>query len=85
MKKLAKKDFEFGTFGLIDMRGCKARVELTKAEDKMNDRTKDAYRIPVIIHAEMTGSWGGYDGIGQEFEINIKKVDVKLPAKELRK
>lgn len=85
MKNLTKKDFKFSTFGLIDMRGCKARAEMDKAERKMKDGSKDAFAIPVVIHATITNSWGSYDGIGQEFELDIKKVDVKLPVKELRK
>lgn len=32
--------------------------------------------IPVIIHGEITGAWGYYDGISQEFEVIVKKVEV---------
>lgn len=33
--------------------------------------------IPIIIHAEITSPWGGDDGESREFEISIKKLEVK--------
>ena len=72
MSVIPAEEFKFGTYGAIDLKPCKARTKLVRHLD-----SKSPEKIKVVIEAEFSGVQSGFDGIGQEFTINVKKVKVK--------
>lgn len=73
MTTIKPEEFKFGSYGALDIRPCKARKKLEKW-------CRDPNRKPIklVIEAEFDGGiQSGFDGIGQEFTVNVKKVKVK--------
>lgn len=71
--KIKSTEFKFGTYGAVDLKPCKARTKMEKW-----CRSKDRKPIKLLIEAEFDGGvQSGFDGIGQEFTIHLKKVTVK--------
>jgi hypothetical protein len=71
--KIPAEEFKFGTYGVLDLRPCKARTKLIKW-----CRGDNTPPIKLIIEAEFDGGIvNNFDGIGQEFTITVNKVKVK--------
>lgn len=72
---IPKNEFKFGRYGALDLKPCKARTKLIKWCSLPD--TKKA-NIKLIIEAEFDGGiQSNFDGIGQEFTIDVKKVTIK--------
>lgn len=73
MDVIKPEEFKFGTYGALDIKPCKARTKLLKWCEQ-----KTRKPIKITIEAEFDGGvQSGFDGIGQEFTISVKKVKVK--------
>lgn len=73
MSEIPAEDFKFGTYGAIDLKPCKARTKLLKWCKKEKRGS-----IKLTIEAVFDGGiQSDFDGIGQEFTLEIKKVKVK--------
>lgn len=74
-RAMKKTDFKFGTYGAIDLKPCKARTKLIKWCRGKEKKDK----IKLTIEAEFDGGiQSGFDGIGQEFTIDVKNVKVEI-------
>lgn len=72
-KKIEKpetSDYKWGSYGSLDMKPCKARTKLIKY-------IENGGRIKATVECEIYDIYSGFDGIGQEFIIDIKKVKTK--------
>jgi hypothetical protein len=70
-------EFKFGTYAAIDIKPCKARKKLEAVMDKYRaclPAKQD--RIKVVIEGYFSGVQSGFDGIGQEFTIEVTKAKV---------
>lgn len=57
-------------FALLDVEKGRRRLEKHFA-------TKDAARIPVVIHGWIEGQWGSDDGTSIEFNVKVDRVEAK--------
>lgn len=70
MTEILNEECKWGKFGLIDMKGCKARTKLLKY-------IESGGRVKVMIECEIHDVFNNYDGIGQEFVFEVKKVKIR--------
>lgn len=66
---------EFGILSVSDAATCKLLEQLLK-KSGADYAAKTGVMIPVTIRAELVDVWGSFDGIDQEFILNIKSVEV---------
>lgn len=69
--KIPASEYKFGTHGTIDLKPCKARTKLVKHLES------GGKPIKIYIEAEIDGVFCGFDGVGQEFILNIKEVQFR--------
>jgi len=64
------EEYKWGSYGSLDMKACKARTKLLKYIEAGG-------RVKCTIECEIHDVLNSYDGVGQEFIIEIKKVKIK--------
>ena len=64
-------------FALLDVKnGRKKLAKHFKQRPRLGE-CPETMRVPVIIHGYIDGIWGNDDGVSQEFEIVVQKLEVR--------
>lgn len=64
------EEYKWGAYGSLDMKACGARTKLLKYFEAGG-------RVKATIECEIWDVLNNFDGTGQEFIIEIKKVKIK--------
>lgn len=55
-------------FAILDVKGTAAGA--------LDKRITQGTRIPVVIRGFVSGVWGRYDGISQEFQVDVESAEL---------
>lgn len=64
-------------FALLDVKNGRKKLAKHFKQRPRFGECPETMRVPVIIHGYIDGVWGNDDGVSQEFEVIVQKLEVQ--------